>query len=103
MGFLGKLWRGEYPLHITFWRLGLGVFLVYSLVVPIIGMRLEIGDSNEFILAHITFFYSWSFLWMVSTWKSATRYSGNSFWKYAAKTVVLFLILSLLLVVFSEM
>ncbi|OBQ46238.1 hypothetical protein [Halodesulfovibrio spirochaetisodalis] len=102
MRFLGKLWRGEYPLHITFWCVGLGGFFLTVIVIPILLRNISAEPSPLTFVTGAFFIYFWAIIWGVATWKSATKYTGSTFWKYCAKGTLLFFVLGFFVKLFSN-
>ena len=69
---VGRLWRGEYGLPVSWWGFGFTVTFVVSAVMvvlplPVVGML---------TLA----FLPYDVVWMVGTWRAVQTYAGPAFW-----------------------
>lgn len=83
MSVVGKLWRGEYPLHITFWGFAfLPLLLGGSATIFMLSSRYL--SKEDFMLIYpfyITLFGFYNFVSLVGLWKSAGKYNGREVWK----------------------
>ncbi|OBQ46239.1 hypothetical protein [Halodesulfovibrio spirochaetisodalis] len=96
MQFLGKLWRGEYPLWISFWCFGCAVgyilfaVFIFSLSASIKRMGAEsLGAAELVFLCSFIVFPAYMVVALRGIWKSAEQYEGVPFWKGAAKLAVI--------------
>lgn len=95
MRFLGKMWRGEYPLWVNFWIFGYAVFICISIItvgfllpkVSDAAVKIPFGFSIAF-LAIIFGFPAYVMIVFRGIWKSADQYTGIPGFGIAAKGAV---------------
>lgn len=97
--FLKKLWKGEYPLFVSFW--GFGFLVLFCLgflfgAIPQKGLTgwliFNFGPIGGFItfLIFCVCFYVYIVILYVGIWRSANKYTGRSIWKIITKILVCF-------------
>jgi hypothetical protein len=92
--FIGKLWRGEYPLVVSYWVFGIVGNILFG--IPLLFINQFTLTIGQWILFPIGM--GIAVLINVGIWRSAGKYKGLPIWKLLAKTVV---ILSLVMTAFS--
>lgn len=97
MNFLGKLWRGEIPLVLTFWGAGVAVPVVlmapFWLFATYVQWRAGSAPpaapafpvSLMLLLAYFLCFIAALILVAVALWRSAGRYRGPWHWALGAR------------------
>lgn len=71
--FIPKLWRGEFPLAISFWVCWIIPSMFFSLVVLV-----PVTGTVEIILGYfVLFFYIYAFIAIRGTWYSANHYKAE--------------------------
>ncbi|OBQ46255.1 hypothetical protein [Halodesulfovibrio spirochaetisodalis] len=84
MGILGKLWRGELPLYITFWFFGMIIGTVVSICVTKFAIQSETTtDPSRILWLLIALLYTG--LMCVALWRSANNYEGAPIWSISAR------------------
>ena len=87
--FFEKFWNGELSLPMSYWGVGVGIGLLYGLVVGIFtGVA---GLSNDAMWGFIIPFQIYI---VVGIWRSSNNYKGPKFWSVLAKIAVIVGILS---------
>ena len=103
--FIIKLWKGEYPLRITFWvfvvAIPLGFSIVANVVLFIISMdsvmtpnptlesmnaAMKIHFRNYAVIASVVYVYLC--IVFVGLWRSANDYEGRDYWRIIIKIIV---------------
>ena len=83
--YIGRLWRGEIALWVTYWVWGvIGSLLVALAITP---MPIGIRFSMRLFLALLMLAYY--VLIFVAVWRSAGRYPGRRIWAKLARGVLL--------------
>ena len=78
--FFVKFWNGDLSLPMSYWGVGIGIGIIFSLSVGIlIGL---IGMSDD---AMWGFFIPFQIYTVVGTWRSADKYKGKKIWPILAK------------------
>ena len=97
-GSIARLWAGQVPLEIAFWRYAIAYGLVVNLVTSALFYWLLIGETNPLVLA-VAFALPlpYNIFAVVVVWRSAQRYEGPRKWADWAQVgaVVWMLLLSL--------
>ena len=98
VALIRRLWAGQVPLEIAFWRYAVFYGLLVNLVTSGLFYGLLIGDSNPLLLAlAYALPLPYNLLATVAVWRSAAHYEGPRKWADLAQigTVLLMLLLSL--------
>ncbi len=82
---IGKLWRGEYSLVISYWLFG--VLGSYVLVV-ILGVVVALTPSLGLAAAVWAGFLAYVVLTSVGIWRAAGKYTGPALWGFLARLAV---------------
>lgn len=87
-----KLWKGEYPLWVTFWIFGVLINVLfrvsfYYIEANYIAFLKNFGIYSIYLLFFIAIVYS-VFIW-IAIWRSANNYKGSQFLAAAAKLTVI--------------
>ncbi|MEZ7196630.1 hypothetical protein [Pseudodesulfovibrio karagichevae] len=86
MSLIGRIWRGEEGLGLTFWGYGLGANLLFSMIMLMtLQLRLPIWAFSAVFLFRLVYMVFIS----VGIWRSAGRYTGNQAWAFLAKLMVI--------------
>jgi uncharacterized membrane protein YdjX (TVP38/TMEM64 family) len=89
-----KLWWGQYPLIVSFWRFFIGgwLLLVFGLAITsyLIRLHLEPRFPGPAIGAAVLFAYHC--FAAVGVWRSADNHPETRYWGYAAKFVIIVII-----------
>lgn len=97
--FLKKLWKGEYPLFVSFWGFGFLVLFCLGFLFAAIPQKelsewliFNFGPMGGFIafLIFCVCFYVYIIILYVGIWRSANKYAGRSIWKVITKILVCF-------------
>jgi hypothetical protein len=86
MSLIGRIWRGEEGLGLTFWGYGLGANILFTMLTFLI-LALHLADW--FLLALLLFRLVYMVFISVGIWRSANRYTGHQAWAYLAKVMVI--------------
>jgi hypothetical protein len=95
-GFIGKHWRGDYTLAVSYWFVGLCTFVAVKIFVELIkqiNSSLDLGTRVSGALIIALFVTSWALtLWLiVGVWRSAEKHQqrgGTATWAKIAKFIV---------------
>jgi len=80
-----RLWRGEFSLRITYWVYGQLGYLVWGVLIVLIGRATHSAAIvSAFNAAHVGYYV----IVVIGTWRSAARYEGNPFWGDLAKVAI---------------
>lgn len=87
-----KLWKGEYPLWVTFWIFGVPVNILfrvsfYYIESNYIAFLKNFGIYSIYLLFFIVILYS-VFIW-IAIWRSSNNYKGSQYLAAAAKLTVI--------------
>ncbi|MGE4423706.1 MAG: hypothetical protein AB7D39_15535 [Pseudodesulfovibrio sp.] len=86
MSLIGRIWRGEEGLGLTFWGYGLGANILFSMIMLMtLQLRLPIWGFIGVLLFRLVYMVFIS----VGIWRSAGRYTGHQAWAYLAKVMVI--------------
>jgi hypothetical protein len=86
MSLIGRIWRGEEGLALTFWGYGLGANLLFTMImVMTLQLHLPVWGFAAVLLFRLVYMVFIS----VGIWRSASRYTGNRVWAYLAKIMVI--------------
>lgn len=87
---LKKLWRGDYPLWLTFWVFGVGGIALlqglFYLIQYFYSSASVLGLSFFYIMTAVNLLYS-VFL-LIVIWRSSAKYKGSRLWPTMAKIVI---------------
>lgn len=89
---LGKLWRGEYGLYLTFWLFGVLGFIVLNAIAIVYGLASESETFTEvpsigLFLAYVQLFVvalAYQVILTVAVVRSIKSYAGNVLWSVLA-------------------
>jgi hypothetical protein len=94
---LRKLWHGELPLPIAFWRYLITYDLTLNLVATIASLSVVLAQGPIALAALLHLLpVPYSVLATIGTWRSASRYGGNPDFANAAKIVSVFWVILML-------
>ncbi|MCT4625835.1 hypothetical protein [Halodesulfovibrio sp.] len=103
MSFLGKLWRGEYPLWVHYWIYGVvacfALFAAFVFTWAKVMPRLSSGAAGGVELAFFLLFLFGPCYLLVAlrgVWLSAEDYAGHQFWKLLAKFSVIMMCIKII-------
>ncbi len=82
---IAHLWRGDFPLGITYW--GFAQLGGLVLAVPQLGLRLKGFIAAAEVLDGVALVYS--FIVIVAIWRSAARYPGHRVWADLARAATI--------------
>ena len=108
-GFIGKVWRGDYPLWLSFWVLCLGTGLAMMFFWSSLGMAVIkpgtllhslaawLGPVLWMVIALPLFGASclYMLIALVGAWRSAGRYQGWKIWRWLAWLVLAFVMVNI--------
>ena len=98
MSFLGKLWRGEYPLVKSFWLFFIVGDLFYHFLFGLFGgffsgflgvhAARRSGSVAIFLMLVYFAYVVYLVISSVGTWRSSDNYSGSKVWGILAKIYI---------------
>ena len=102
--FIGRVWRGEYPLRLSFWGLSVGIGVLMLLFWSNVGGTVarpgsplntfveSIGQRNWLLISGPLSGLCWIYLIisLVGVWRSARRYEGWRIWRWLSWIFVAF-------------
>jgi hypothetical protein len=77
MGLVGRIWRGEEGLALTFWGYGFGANILFTMIML---MVLTLNISIWGFVAVFLFRLAYMVFISVGIWRSASRYTGSQGW-----------------------
>jgi hypothetical protein len=89
MGFIRKLWWGQYPLALSFWGFYVFGFLVAAALAVLVTLPLWATQLRP--VSYLVRDGLFAFYWIVATvgvWRSADSYPHTRLWPILAKIVV---------------
>lgn len=85
-----RLWRGEVPLQIAFWRYAVVGGLLVNLATTGTSLALLAADgSAAFAAAIFTLHLPYGLFTAMAVWRSADRYDGPPHWAELARPAVI--------------
>lgn len=84
MGMLGKLWRGELPMYVTFWFFGMIIGTVVCFFVNKYALKAQNPtDTMRIIWLIVALLYTG--VMCIALWRCADKYKGAPVWSIGAR------------------
>jgi hypothetical protein len=83
-GLLGRLWRGDVPLRITYWVYGVLTNFVWLVFIAFA----TAANSPSLLLLLVALSLTYYVFIVVAIWRSAGRYAGNRIWGDLARATL---------------
>ena len=108
---LGRLWRGEYPLGLTFWLLNVAVHAAVNAVLAAFEWwRADafptpdaFHPTDVLAVALISLYAAYAVPAWAGLWRSAARYPGPAVWRWLARLAAVASLAALLAMLAGEL